>query len=899
MRDVFKYFKHVRSLQESKGAEKAAELGYQHQARGVYIDPKTQKKYKNVGDKLEPIIDEPAATKPGAATERPEKKSLGQFTQDATGGAEQAAKRGDIDPNNIEGGIPDPKKVEILAKGMSGGRWNTLSSERRETLMQAATEKLAQIQMQQAAAVEPEPEPEPEPQPEPVEEPAKAPEDFPTLDDKIKEVEDEEDDMPPELTGLLDSIRSGDSAKEKKTLDKLRKKESPKPQPAPAIKSSGKSDTKGEAVLNTVIDNLSGNLKNAKSRELNERLADPTVRKVASEFIQSYVDLYSEENMKAFEEGSNFSDIDGARSFMEGQLGMVRDKKGKLAFGDNTPGMRIAMGDSPGEGQNFREYRGLTYHEKKALQDPEVRDTLDNIIGGTAQPEITYNDRRNFQKGYLKNNISYEDTRTLYEEMDRSIQNYLNGLGQPENAMGIFDPKPGTELEYFEDKGKMSGDTNLDMMMNDPETREEFLDNFSTNRPGKERGIMVLQRLMNTGFKDQATGIPLHGGIRGVTADHIVGRRSVTGDPLDYPLNLALVSRNLNQFKSGNSEKYGDDTFNKVVNSPDNNPFKNSFEGASGEGLENDPEFLSWVANRLTDAHFDPKRLKKVMGESGGDKKTFVENTNEIATMSSGDLETYMKRGGADSPLGLNLANLTKLVPRPQGKGEQGISKNSWRGTSGVGYSGTEFLNGYRKTMLSTVVNSPELNTEIETIRKSMQGKGDDKINEAIRRARTSYAERTIKVPMQGISSIYSLGRLDNKDYVNWFRKKGEENLENIKKQNPELHKQLSEEMNSGLDDWEKKLDKIANGPRPFDHGKDNPKVLKAINDEWGKQIMKSKEARSYLTEEELNAFYGSIKDPEKWAKPMGESLTKTNGRVMMERLKKSLRDPLNGKTSI
>ena len=51
MRDVFKYFKHVRSLQEDKGAEKAAELGYQHQARGVYLDPKTQKRYKNVGDK--------------------------------------------------------------------------------------------------------------------------------------------------------------------------------------------------------------------------------------------------------------------------------------------------------------------------------------------------------------------------------------------------------------------------------------------------------------------------------------------------------------------------------------------------------------------------------------------------------------------------------------------------------------------------------------------------------------------------------------------------------------------------------------------------------------------------------------------------------------------------------
>jgi hypothetical protein len=201
MRDVFKYFKHVRSLQEDKGAEKAAELGYQHQARGVYIDPKTQKKYKNVGDKLEPIIDEPAAEK-GSGEEKPAGKSLSQFKQDATGGgsAEQATKRGDIDPNNVEGGIPDQKKVEILAKGMSGGRWDTLGADRRETLMQAATEKLAQIQMQQAAAVEPEPEPEPEPQPEPVEEPAKAPEDFPTLDDKVKEVEKAEEKPKPTLS---------------------------------------------------------------------------------------------------------------------------------------------------------------------------------------------------------------------------------------------------------------------------------------------------------------------------------------------------------------------------------------------------------------------------------------------------------------------------------------------------------------------------------------------------------------------------------------------------------------------------------------------------------------------------------------------------------------------------
>jgi len=82
-RDVFKYFKHVRSLQEDKGAEKAAELGYQHQARGVYIDPKTQKRYKNVGDKLEPIVVEPTAEK-GGGQQKPDTKSLGQFKKDAT-----------------------------------------------------------------------------------------------------------------------------------------------------------------------------------------------------------------------------------------------------------------------------------------------------------------------------------------------------------------------------------------------------------------------------------------------------------------------------------------------------------------------------------------------------------------------------------------------------------------------------------------------------------------------------------------------------------------------------------------------------------------------------------------------------------------------------------------------
>ena len=45
-RDVFKYFKQVRSLQESTTSERAHELGYEYQSRGVWLDPRTNKKYK-------------------------------------------------------------------------------------------------------------------------------------------------------------------------------------------------------------------------------------------------------------------------------------------------------------------------------------------------------------------------------------------------------------------------------------------------------------------------------------------------------------------------------------------------------------------------------------------------------------------------------------------------------------------------------------------------------------------------------------------------------------------------------------------------------------------------------------------------------------------------------------
>ncbi len=221
-RDVFKYFKHVRSLQEDKGAEKAAELGYQHQARGVYLDPKTQKRYKNVGDKLEPIVVEPTADK-GSGEEKPAGKSLGQFKKDATGTQPEAQPTA---LPQIPDGVSDDEFAAAKAKEWTGGR--KVSKDRKDFLNKMAKTQVAMANQQ---AVEAESD---EQEPEGLddllndirgEEPEKKSEDFPTLDDKIKEVEtNKQDDKVSELGEIMKDMSSPeDVADIQDTMLELRK----------------------------------------------------------------------------------------------------------------------------------------------------------------------------------------------------------------------------------------------------------------------------------------------------------------------------------------------------------------------------------------------------------------------------------------------------------------------------------------------------------------------------------------------------------------------------------------------------------------------------------------------------------------------------------------------------
>ena len=178
-RDVFKYFKHVRSLQEDKGSEKAAELGYQHQARGVYIDPKTQKRYKNVGDKLEPIVVEPTAEK-GGGQQKPDTKSLGQFKKDATATQPTALPQ-------IPDGVSDDEFAAAKAKEFTGGR--DVTPERKEFLDKVSKTLVALGNRQAAAEVSDEEEPETPEETEAPEE--KTADDFPTIDQKLEQESEE------------------------------------------------------------------------------------------------------------------------------------------------------------------------------------------------------------------------------------------------------------------------------------------------------------------------------------------------------------------------------------------------------------------------------------------------------------------------------------------------------------------------------------------------------------------------------------------------------------------------------------------------------------------------------------------------------------------------------------
>ena len=227
-RDVFKYFKHVRSLQESTTSERAHELGYEYQARGVWLDPQTGKRYRAQGTTFKEIPEKEVKEKPGAPAQDP--KTLGQFQQDAQKRDQkpgQEPQQPETALPQIPDGVSDDEFAAAKAKEWTGGR--KVSKERKAFLDKMAKTQVAQMNQQAAAQAEPE-----EQEPEGLddllsdirgEEPQKTAADFPTLDDKTKEVEmNKQAEKVGELDALMKDVRSPeDVADIQDTMLELRK----------------------------------------------------------------------------------------------------------------------------------------------------------------------------------------------------------------------------------------------------------------------------------------------------------------------------------------------------------------------------------------------------------------------------------------------------------------------------------------------------------------------------------------------------------------------------------------------------------------------------------------------------------------------------------------------------
>ena len=167
-RDVFKYFKQVRSLQESTTSERAHELGYEYQSRGVWLDPRTNKKYKAQGTQFKEIPQKEVSQREPGKKEEP--KTLGKFKQDATSGKPEPQSQ--PEPTalpQIPDGVSDKEFADAKAKEWTGGR--QVSAKRKEFLKKVANTQVAMMKQPE------EPEPEEE-----------APE---GLDDLIKDVQSE------------------------------------------------------------------------------------------------------------------------------------------------------------------------------------------------------------------------------------------------------------------------------------------------------------------------------------------------------------------------------------------------------------------------------------------------------------------------------------------------------------------------------------------------------------------------------------------------------------------------------------------------------------------------------------------------------------------------------------
>ena len=140
--DVFKYLKASRKLLESTTSERAAELGYEYRARGVWGDPRTGKRYRADGSRFVEI-EEPKTQEKEPRQQEP--RTYSDFKKDIPQ-QETTPQETPPLPNQmsrvVPGGPSDSSvasgDVEEIQKGMMRGRGNVISPTRKAQVKQQA-----------------------------------------------------------------------------------------------------------------------------------------------------------------------------------------------------------------------------------------------------------------------------------------------------------------------------------------------------------------------------------------------------------------------------------------------------------------------------------------------------------------------------------------------------------------------------------------------------------------------------------------------------------------------------------------------------------------------------------------------------------------------------------------
>ncbi len=154
--DVFKYLKASRELLESTTSERAAELGYEYRARGVWGDPRTGKRYRADGSRFVEI-EEPKTQEKEPKQQEPRtysdfKKDIPQQKTTPQGTPQEIPPLPNQMSRVVPGGPSDSSvasgDVEEIKKGMMRGRGNVMSPARK-----AQVNRQAELEAQKAREI--------------------------------------------------------------------------------------------------------------------------------------------------------------------------------------------------------------------------------------------------------------------------------------------------------------------------------------------------------------------------------------------------------------------------------------------------------------------------------------------------------------------------------------------------------------------------------------------------------------------------------------------------------------------------------------------------------------------------------------------------------------------------